>query len=108
VPQCVRCDLLDLQGLASQCRRGGVLGNEPLDRVGAETPAVAGGEQGGGRVTGMFAQLGAHYGGHLRGQRGDTFLAPFAVAAHVRAGAELDVTAAEAGELRYAQPGLGG
>ena len=99
MPQCVRRDGLGLQGFAPLCGRGGVLGDEPLDRVGAEMPAVAGGEQRGGRVTGMFAQPGADHGSHLPGQRGDAFLAPFAAAAHVRAGSELNVTAIEAGEL---------
>ena len=44
----------------------------------------------------------------MGGERGDPFFAAFAVAAQVGAGAELDVRAAQPGELGDAQAGLDG
>ena len=85
-----------------------MLGDEPFDGVAGEPAAGLGGEQ---RAAGGGAELGEPGSEHpdgLAGERGCPVFAAFAVAADVRAGAEVDVLAGEAGELGYPQPGLDG
>ena len=71
---------------------GGVLVEQQRDRVGAERSALACREQ---RLVGVAVALAcsqlAQDRDGLAGQRGDPFLAAFAVTADVRAGAEADV-----------------
>jgi len=54
----------------------------------------------------VFGEPGPQRGHGFFGERGYSVLAAFAVAADVRAGAEMDVGDAQAGELRDTQPGL--
>jgi hypothetical protein len=83
-------------------------GDKQFDRVAAEGLPAAGGEQRAVEAAAALVQPGPQRPGHLRGDRGAAFLAAFAQAADVRAGAEVDVGAGERGELGDPQPGLDG
>ena len=99
VPERVRGDVLLLDRRAAGLGRGCVLGDEPFDGVAGEPAAGPGGEQ---RAVGGGAELGEPGPEHpdgLGGERGCPVFAALAVAADVRAGAQVDVLAGEAGEL---------
>jgi hypothetical protein len=83
-----------------------VLGDEPLDGVAGELAAGLGGEQRAGGVGAELGEPGPQDLDGLGGERGGPVLAALAVAADVRPGAQVDVLAGQAGELRYPQPGL--
>ncbi len=74
--------------------------------VAAELPAGAGREQRFGRGAVAFGQPGAQDLDGQGQQRGVPLLAALAQATHVGSGAEDDVCAGQAGQLRDAQPGL--
>jgi hypothetical protein len=86
----------------------GVFVHEPLDGVGAEAAPGAGREQRFVGGAGSFAQPHAEDGFGGCRQRDGAVLAALAFAADVRAGAEADVAAVEAGQLGHAQSGLDG
>jgi hypothetical protein len=83
-----------------------VVADQERDRVAAERPAAAGREQ---RVVwpaASFCEPLPEHGDGLAGQRRRAVFAAFAEYLDVRAGGEVHVLAAEAGELADAQPGL--
>jgi hypothetical protein len=84
-----------------------VLGDPASERLAGERLAGAGREQRIGRRTGTFGEPRAQDRGGLFGQLGDPLLAALACGGGVRAGAEVDVAAGKAGQLRGAQAGLG-
>ena len=94
-------------GACRLCGRG-VPDDEQLNSVAAEGLAAAGGEQRVSRSAAALAQPGPQRPDHLRGERGAAFLAAFAGAPDVRAGAQVHVSAGECGELGDPQPGLDG
>lgn len=96
--------MLAAQGCASRGCRSGVLGHEPLDRVGAEPTAAARREQRVVWVAGLLAQ----HGNGLGGQRRGPFLAALTVTAHVRTGIQPQVSAGEPSDLGDSEPGLRG
>jgi hypothetical protein len=89
-----------------RARRPDVLGEQILDRVGAETAAVDGWEQRRCPAAWWFLQPVLHRSADLACKRGAPFLAAFADASNMRAGAEHDVAAIKAGDLRKAQARL--
>ncbi len=108
VSQYVGVKLFAVERRASLCRGGGVDADALLDGVAAESPAGAGRKQ---RVVGSAGTLGEPGREDCLGRRGEwdrALFAAFAFAAEVRARAERDVCAVEAGELGDAQPGLDG
>ena len=106
VPQRVRGDVLVLDGRAGVRGGGGVLRDEALDGVAGEPAAGLGGEQRAGGVGAELGEPGPQDLDGLGGEGGGPVLAALAVAADVRAGAEVDVLAVEAGELGDPQAGL--
>jgi hypothetical protein len=76
-----------------------MLGEAVLDGVAAESGALAGGEQWVGWLAGVLVKPGAHDGDGGVGERSDALLASLPQAADVRAVCEVDVAAAQAGEL---------
>jgi hypothetical protein len=108
VPQHMGRNGLAGEGGACRLRGRGVPGDEQLDSVAAEGLAAAGGEQRVSRSAAALAQPGPQGPDHLRGERGAAFLAAFAGAPDVRAGAQVHVGAGERGELGDPQPGLDG
>ena len=87
-------------------RGRGVDGDALLDRVAAEPSAGSGDEQRIGWSSGSFGQPGGEDGPGWDGERNGAFLPAFALATHVRAGPELDVSRVERDQLRHAQTGL--
>jgi len=85
-----------------------VLGDEQGDGVPAEGAASTAGEERGAWFSSTLGQPDAKDAARLGGERRDPFLAAFAVAAQVGAGAEVHVCAREGGELADAQAGLDG
>ena len=81
------------------CCRGCVLGDEPLDGVAGEPAAGLGGEQRAVRAGAELGEPGPEHLDGLAGERGCPVFAALAVAADVRAGAQVGVLAGEAGEL---------
>ena len=87
------------QGWAVLTSDGFVEGDARFDRVVAEVPAGAGGEQG---IVAQAAPLGQpdpHDGRRGGGERDTALLSPLPGAPDMRPGAEYDVTAAQAGQL---------
>ncbi len=79
-----------------------------FDRVAAEVPAGGGREQRLGGVAADLVEPGFQGGFGGGDQRCPAFLAAFADGVHVRASAQGDVAAGEAGEFGDPQPGLDG
>jgi hypothetical protein len=70
-----------------------------IDRIAAELPASAVGEQ---RLAGLAAAFGypaAEHRDGLGGERGDALLSAFAGAGDVRPGAEVDIAGGQPGQL---------
>ena len=106
MPEHVRVDALGLQRSAALGRGDDVCRDATLDGVAAQTPAGARREQ---RVVwpaAAFCEPLPEHGDGLAGQRRRTVFAAFAEYLDVRAGGEVHVLAAQAGELADAQPGL--
>ena len=72
-----------------------MLGDESFDGVAGQRVVAVGGEQDVVGLAGEFALPGAQDRDGGAGQRGDAVLAPFAVAAHVCAGPEVQVLDAQ-------------
>jgi hypothetical protein len=79
-----------------------------LQRVVAERPAAAGGEQRVAWFSAAFGEPGPQRGDGAGGERGDPVFAAFAVAGGVGTVAEVNVADGQAGEFGGPQPGLGG
>ena len=104
VAQGVRGDVPAGQGRAG----GGVFGHESLKGVAGERLMAAGGEQDVVGLIGEFVQPRVQHCDGGAGQRGDAVLAPFAVAAHVCAGPEVQVLDAQPAQLTDPEAGLDG
>lgn len=90
--------LVAIRGFNDRSGRG-VLADEAFDGVAAESPSAAGGEQ---RLVAQAVAFGEPDGedGFGVGRQGHgSLLSSFAFTAHVRAGAQADVTAGQSGEL---------
>ena len=84
----------------------GVFGQEALDRIAAQAPAVQAWEQ---RLVGFatpLAEPDTQHRRRLHGERRDTLLPTFAAAAHVRTGVETHVGDPQAERLGDTQPRL--
>ena len=85
-----------------------VVGDAPFERVEGQRLAPAGREQRVGRAAGAFGGPDPQHRDGAGGERGDAVLAALAVAADVRAGTEVHISAGQRGQLGGPQPGLGG
>jgi hypothetical protein len=107
VTQDVWRDRLGGQGRAALGGVGGVLGDPPGQRFATQRLAGAGRKQRLGGLAAAFVKPRAQQRDGAFGQWGDPLLAALAGGGDVRAGAQVDVAAAKAGQLRGPQPGLG-
>lgn len=106
VPQHVRGDVLGRERRAAIPGGCDVEGDASLNGVGAEPAPGAGREQRISSEPGAFACPGAQHGDGVGGKGHDSLLAALAGAGQVRARAEGDIAAVEAGELGEPQSGL--
>jgi hypothetical protein len=97
MPEGVGGDVLGLQRRALSGCGGGVLGEAFLDGVAAESSAGAVREQGLLQFAVPFAEPGTQDGDGDRGERGDPFFSPLAVAGDVRPTAEVRVAEGQPG-----------
>ena len=87
---------------------GGVFGEQPGDRVGAQRSASTSREHRIGWAAVVFAEPAGERGDGVGGQRRRAFLASLAVAPDVWPGAQLDIAADESGQFGDPQTGLDG
>ena len=101
VAQAMRGDMLALERRTALDRQGGVLLDDSLDRVTAETAILVAHEQWPVGRVGPFVEPSAEYRCRIRPERCRTILAPLAVAPDVGTRTENDIAAAEADQLGY-------
>ena len=95
----MRRDRLRRQRLATLGGAGSLLSDPAGERFAGERFAGAGREQRLGGRAAAFGEPPAEYGGGLFGEWGDPLFAALAGGGGVRAGAEVDVAAAKAGQF---------
>ena len=83
-----------------------VFGRSVLKSIAAEGAPGLRGEQRGSGLTGALGKPDAQMGDGARGQRRDSLLSPLAVAADMRARAEVDIKTAQADQFGGAKPRL--
>ena len=108
VPQDMWGEVLVVQRRAAPGRGGGVFGEQPGDRVGAQWSASTGREHRIGWAAVVFAEPGGERGDGVGGKRGRAVFASLAVATNVWPGAQMDVVADESGQFGDPQAGLDG
>ena len=106
VAQAVRGDMSSLERRTALGRQYGVLPDNALDRVTAETAISVAHEQWPVGRVGPLVESGAEYRRRVRSERCRAILAPLAAAPDVGARAENDITAAETDQLGDPEPGL--
>jgi len=108
VPQDMWGEVLVVQRRAVPGRGGGVFGEQPGDRVGAQWSASTSREHRIGWAAVVFMQPGGECGYGVGGKRGRAVFASLAVATNVWPGTQMDVVADESGQFGDPQAGLDG